>query len=266
MLFGTWMLMGCSSSESTDDDAVLEEVLPADELYESGLQKLREGRHKQAIEDFERLEQEYPASDFAKRAQIMSGFSSYKKGDYAAAALSLERFVKLHPNNEQTPYAYYLRALTFYDQIVDVGRDQETTQQARQALRDVVSRFPDSDYARDASIKLELTEDHLAGKEMEIGRYYLARDEFLAGVGRFNHVLENYQTTSHTPEALHRLVEGYLQLGVRAEAEKYAAVLGHNYPGSKWYQYSYAMMNGQADPKAAEQSDESWFGGLGLGL
>ena len=257
--------MGCSNAES-DADVVLEEILPADELYESGQQKLRAGRFKQAIEDFEQLEQEYPASDFAKRAQIMSGFSSYKNGDYAAAALTLERFVKLHPNNEQTPYAYYLRALTFYDQIVDVGRDQETTQQARQALRDVVSRFPESDYARDASIKLELTEDHLAGKEMEIGRYYLARDEFLAGVGRFVYVIENYQTTSHTPEALHRLVEGYLQLGVRPEAEKYAAVLGHNYPGSKWYQYSYAMLHGEANPKAAKSSDDGWFNGFGLGL
>lgn len=261
MVFGVWILTGCSSSQG-DDDALLEPTPPADELYEGGIEKVKNGKYKLAIEDFEKIEQEYPASDYAKRAQIMSGFSAYKKGSYDEAAMTLARFVKLHPSNEQAPYAYYLRALCFYDQIVDVSRDQEVTQKARQALREVVSRFPDSDYARDASIKLELTEDHLAGKEMEIGRYYLTREEFLAAIGRFSYVIEHYQTTSHTPEALHRLVEAYLQLGVRPEAEKYAAVLGHNYPGSKWYQYSYAMMHGQLDPKAAKTSDESWFEGF----
>ena len=251
--------MGCSQlDDGAGEETVIEDVLPADELYAQAVGKISQRQYKSAIEDFERIEQEYPASDYAKRAQIMAGYAAYRKGSYDEAALTLERFVKLHPNNEQTPYAYYLRALCFYDQIVDVGRDQEMTQKARRALREVVSRYPDSDYARDASIKLELTEDHLAGKEMEIGRYYLQREEFLAALGRFQFVIEQYQTTSHTPEALHRLVETYLQLGVLPEAEKYAAVLGHNYPGSKWYEYSYAMLQGDLNPKAGE--NESWLG------
>ena len=261
-MFGTWLLMGCSNDAGSDEaEASSEPTPPVEELYETALASFSEGDYEQAVDDFERVEQEYPFSDWAKRAQVMAAYSAYRDESFAEAALILDRFVKLHPNNESTPYAYYLRALTYYDQIVDVGRDQQTTEQARQALRDVVSRFPETEYARDAKIKLELTEDHLAGKEMEIGRYYLQREEFLASVNRFIYVIENYQTTSHVPEALHRLVEAYLQLGVMPEAHKYAAVLGHNFPGSKWYQYSYAMLNGEIDPKAAEEG-KAWYDGL----
>ncbi|MBN66193.1 MAG: outer membrane protein assembly factor BamD, partial [Rickettsiales bacterium] len=191
--------------------------------------------------------------------QIMAAYSAYRVQEFDTAISILERFAKLHPNHPSTPYAYYLRALSYYDQISDVGRDQKMTQEARQALREVVGRYPDSNYARDAQLKLELTEDHLAGKEMEIGRYYLMRDEYLASINRFKRVVEQYQTTSHIPEALHRLVEAYMKLGVRDEAEKYAAVLGYNYPGSEWYEYSYALLNpGQARAEAGAK-DESWY-------
>jgi outer membrane protein assembly factor BamD len=157
---------------------------------------------------------------------------------------TLERFTKLYPNNESTPYAYYIIALCYYEQISDVGRDQKITEQSMQALREVIRRFPDSEYARDARIKLDLTQDHLAGKEMEIGRYYLRHDDYIAAINRFRFVVENYQTTSHVPEALHRLVECYLKLGVKDEATRYAAVLGNNFPGSVWYRDSYKLMTG----------------------
>lgn len=265
LAFGAWMLVGCSmisgAEEAVEDDELadeLQDTKPVEELYNVAADSFILGNYTDAIEQFELVEREYPFSEWAKRAQIMAAYSAYRSESYDESALILERFVKLHPNNESTPYAYYLRALNYYDQIVDVGRDQKTTKLARQALRDVVSRFPETEYARDAAIKLELTEDHLAGKEMEIGRYYLVRDEYLAAINRFKFVIDNYQTTSHTQEALHRLVEAYLQLGVKPEAQKYASVLGYNYPGSDWYQYSYRLLDGDVDPMAAERN-ESWY-------
>jgi outer membrane protein assembly factor BamD len=169
--------------------------------------------------------------------------------------------VKQHPAHRLAPYAYYLKALCYYDQITDVGRDQKITEEARQALREVVSRYPDSEYARDARLKLDLVADHLAGKEMEIGRWYERHQEWLAAINRFRVVVENYQTTSHTPEALERLVECYLKLGVTDQAQHYAAVLGYNYPSSIWYKNAYAQMNGKALPSPESTSDEppSWW-------
>lgn len=274
VLLGCWVLMGCSvfeGDEAAGDDAAEEEVLnddldpairalqdsPPEEIYAAAQDAFVAKQYPRAIELFELVEQEHPFSEWAKRAQIMAAYAAYRNESFDEASLILERFVKLHPNNPNTPYAYYLRALTYYDQIVDVGRDQRTTELARQSLRDVVSRFPDSDYARDAAIKLELTDDHLAGKEMEIGRYYLEREEFIAAINRFKRVIEEYETTSHAAEALHRLVESYLQLGVKPEAQKYAAVLGYNYPGSEWYDYSYRMLDGEVDPRAGKR-EEGW--------
>lgn len=251
-----WVLAGCSSSSDDDDDAILLENKTVEELYNRAYTTFSEKGYKEAIEQFEEVERQYPYSEWAKRAQIMAAYSAYRAQEFDEAIIILERFVKLHPNNERTSYAYYLRALCYYDRITDTGRDQKMTEEAKQALREVVSRFPDSSYARDAAIKLELTEDHLAGKEMQIGRYYLERDEYLSAINRFKYVVDNFQTTSHAPEALHRLVEAYLRLGVLPEAQKYAAVLGHNYPGSEWYEYSYAMMNGKKLPK---QEEEGWL-------
>ena len=178
------------------------------------------------------------------KAQLMGAFARYRGNKYDDAIGALDRFIQLHPGNRDTVYAYYLKALSYYEQITDVGRDQETTARARAALDELVRRFPDSRYSRDAKLKLDLTLDHLAGKEMEIGRYYLTRKQYLAGINRFRRVVDLYQTTTHVPEALHRLTECYLALGLEEEARKTASVLGHNYPGSEWYTDSYAILTG----------------------
>jgi len=258
--FVAWLLMGCSTTDDALDEPPTEnsevqdgedvdKLEPVEVLYQRALASFEEKNYKEAIEQFEEVERQHPYSEWAKRAQVMSAYTAYRSEDFVSAQATLDRFVKLHPNSSNTPYAYYLRALTYYDQITDVGRDQKTTDEARQALREVVSRYPSSDYARDARLKLELTEDHLAGKEMQIGRYYQKRQEYLAAANRFKYVVDQYQTTSHTPEALHRLVECYLLLGVKPEAQKYAAVLGHNYPDSEWYEFSYAMLKGDVAPE-----------------
>ncbi len=176
----------------------------------------------------------------------MSAFSYYVARDYTKTIASAQRFLSIHPGNKDAPYAYYLIALSYYEQISDVTRDQKVTEQARQALQDVERRYPDTKYSRDARLKLDLVNDHLAGKEMNIGRYYQRSGMWLAATMRFRNVVDNYQTTSHAPEALYRLVESYLALGVQAEALKAAAVLGNNYSGSEWYTRAYALMNNHA--------------------
>lgn len=249
------------------DDATEEEVLDeaaaenqtVDELYDKATATFVEKKYKLAIDQFEEVERQHPYSEWAPRAEIMAAYSAYRAGQFDDAVVILERFVKLHPTHRSTPYAYYLKALCYYTQITDVGRDQSMTQAARAALEDVIARYPDSDYAQDASLKLDLTDDHLAGKEMEIGRYYLRQHEYISAINRFKYVVEHYQTTSHTPEALHRLVEAYLRLGVTAEAKKYAAVLGYNYPGSDWYRYSYEMMEGNLSPEEKRSVYDRWL-------
>lgn len=259
--FVAWLLMGCSDLGLGDGKEERKKKLNEDrsveELYNEAADTMAAGKYKDAVEQFEEVERQHPYSDWAKKAQVMAGYSAYRANQYDDAALILERFAKIYPNNESTPYAYYLRALCYYDQITDVGRDQKRTQEAQQALKDVISRFPNTNYARDAKLKLDLTQDHLAGKEMEVGRYYLVRDEYLSAINRFNYVVKHFQTTSHIPEALHRLVEAYLRLGVKAEAKKYAAVLGYNYPGSEWYEFSYKMMKGDVNPEDAKT--EGWL-------
>jgi outer membrane protein assembly factor BamD len=179
----------------------------------------------------------------------MSAYAAYQDDRYDEAILALDRFIELHPGADDIDYAFYLKALSYYEQISDVARDQALTKYALEALDTLILRFPDSDYTRDAKIKRDLTLDHLAGKEMEIGRYYLNRKQTNAAINRFRTVIKDYQTTTHTPEALHRLVEGYMLLGLKAEAARVAAVLGHNFPGSSWYQDSYAIL----DPELREQ-------------
>lgn len=243
------LLAGCGDS-SDEDSEVMKPTEPVETLYNKARDTLAERKYKKAVEAFEEVEQQHPSSEWAVRAEIMSGFASYRAGDYDSAIGTLERFVKMHPNHESAAYAYYLIALCNYEQISDVGRDQEMTQRAQQSLGEVIRRFPDSEYARDAKIKQDLVIDHLAGKEMEVGRYYLKRAEYLAAINRFKYVVDNYQTTSHIPEALHRMVECYLRLGVRDEAQKYAAVLGNNYPRSQWYKDSYALLEGGNLPES----------------
>ncbi len=262
-----FLLAACGSK---DDDTATKPPESAEKIYNDAHDKLDAGSYKESIKDFEEVERQHPYSPWAAHAQVMSAYASYQMEDYDAATATLDRFVKLYPNDESTPYAYYLIGMCYYDQISDVGRDQKITEQALTALREVVRRFPDSDYARDAKIKMDLTLDHLAGKEMQVGRYYLRHDDTLAAINRFRYVVENYQTTTHVPEALHRLVEAYLKLGITDEAQRYAAVLGHNFPGSLWYRDSYKLMTGvgvknvkpaekTADDSAPEASKDTSF-------
>ena len=246
-------IAGCSIF-SSDDEVKLENTPPG-EIFEQGEALLTDGDPIEAAKTFNEIERLYPFSQLAKRAIIMSSFSSYSAGDYTNARISARRYLDLYPSDKDAPYAQHLIALTFYDEIVDVGRDQGTTESALQALREVVNRYPDSDYARDAQLKIDLTLDHLAGKEMAIGRYYLKRGHFSAAINRFRVVVDKYQTTSQTPEALHRLVEANLALGLEREAQAAAAVLGHNFPGSDWYANSYALLTGRNVLPEGETSD-----------
>jgi len=253
---GFLTLSACGKSDDKKKDKPPE---PVEKLYNDALGKMSEKEYKDAVKAFEEVERQYPYSEWAIRSEIMGAYANYRNGKYDDAIGALDRFVKQHPDNKNTPYAYYLKALCYYEQITDVGRDQKVTTQAQQALREVVSRYPDSEYARDARLKLDLVSDHLAGKEMEIGRYYERHQEYLAAINRFRVVVEKYQTTSHTPEALHRLVECYLKLGVTDQAQRYAAVLGYNYPGSHWYKDSYALMNGKPLPPIEDEEKPSWW-------
>lgn len=211
-------------------------------LYNAAKARLDQRRYKEAAQLFDEVERQHPYSVWARRAQLMGAFSYYLARDYNESISSAQRFLSLHPGNKDAPYAYYLIAIDYYEQISDVTRDQKLTQQALDAMGELMRRYPDTPYARDARLKLDLINDHLAGKEMEVGRFYQRRAQWLASTYRFRKVIDQYQTTTHTPEALMRLTESYLALGVPEEAKKAAAVLGANYPGTKWYERAYALM------------------------
>jgi len=218
----------------------------AESLYAAAKDKLDAGDARVAAALFDEVERQHPYSPWARRAQLMSAFSYYVQRDYNKSIETAQRFLSIHPGNKDAPYAYYLISLGYYEQITDVDRDQKITQQALTALNDVQRRYPDSQYAADARLKIDLVNDHLAGKEMEIGRFYERSGKWLAASLRFRTVTEKYQQTSHTPEALYRLVETYLALGIPEEAQKAAAVLGANYPGDEWYQKAFKLMNKHA--------------------
>lgn len=234
-------LAACTGDDGPAPRAEMPET-PPEQIYAVALTQLDKGNWPQCAAAFDEVERQHPYSVWARRAILMSAYCHYQGNKYNDAIMAADRFITLHPGNKDAPYAYYLKAVSLYEQIVDVGRDQRRTEQAMAALSELVRRFPQTDYARDARLKLDLTKDHLAGKEMAIGRWYLRRGEQLAAITRFRTVVEKYQTTSHAPEALHRLVEAYLSLGVIKEAQTAAAVLGHNYPGSEWYEDSYTLM------------------------
>ena len=232
-------LIACSS---TEEETYVEQKVEV--LYNTAVSSLEAGDYEDAAKQFDDVERQHPYSVWATKAQLMAAFSQYQANQYDEAVIGLDRFIRLHPGNRDTAYAYYLKAISYYERISDVARDQLITEQALISLREIVRRFPNSKYARDASLKVDLTRDHLAGKEMEIGRFYLNRNHYLAAINRFRQVVDKYQTTTHVPEALHRLVEAYTALGVMDEARKVAAVLGHNYPGNEWYLDSYAVAAG----------------------
>lgn len=248
------LVAACANNDDDELDYVETSV---EELYNRGVDYLQEGRFSDAYLQFDEVERQHPYSVWARRAMLMSSFSHYQQNEYDEAILAATRFVSLHPGHRDAAYAYYLIAISYYEQIRDVGRDQRITEQALAALTEVVRRFPESEYARDARLKIDLTRDHLAGKEMEIGRWYQNRHELNAAINRFRTVITDYQTTAHVPEALHRLVESYLSLGLTEEATATAAVLGYNYPGDRWYQDTYALLRRQdLEPR---ESRESWI-------
>lgn len=235
-------LSACSSFGSKQKERLAYVERPAEVIYNQGLDRMERQDWDRAKLFFEEVERQHPFSKWARRAMLMTAYANYRSADYEEAATTANRFIGLHPGNESTPYAYYLIAMSFYDQIYDVGRDQATTVSAEAALQQVVRRYPDSDYARDARLKLELTHDHLAGKEMSIGRYYLKENQHLAAIGRFKNVIKEYETTSHVEEAMHRMVESYVSVGVIGEAKLVGSVLGYNYPSSEWYADTYNLL------------------------
>lgn len=237
------IVAGCSSLGGPSRPPL--DAFSAPEIFERGEFELERGRADDAAFYFGEIERLYPYSEIAKRALIMQAFSFHRDEDYPSSRAAAQRYIDFYPVDEDAAYAQYLLALSYYDQIDEVGRDQGLTFQALQALRVVIERYPDSEYARSSVLKFDLAFDHLASKEMEIGRYYLKRDHFGASVNRFRIVVEDFQTTSHTPEALHRLVEAYLSLGLTDEAQSAGAILGLNYQSTEWYEDSFALLTGQ---------------------
>lgn len=230
---------------------------PVADLYNRGLADLQSGSYKSAAKNFAEVERQYPYSKWATKAIIMQAYAFYQRSNYDDSINASTRFITLHPGSQDAPYAYYLIALSNYEQIKDVQRDQTSTQKALDSLQEVQQRFPDTPYAQDAALKMQLAKDHLAAKEMDVGRYYLKNKSYLAGINRFKKVVIDYQTTSQVPEALYRLSEAYMALGVTSEAQTAAAVLGHNFPNSQWYKDAYTLVS--SDGRAPLENQSSWI-------
>lgn len=249
------LIAGCAAEPKQEEYV----EKPISTLYDDAMGKLAAKDHKAAAKAFEEVERQHPYSAWAVKAQLMAAYSYYEAGKFDDAILAADRFIDLYPANADVAYAYYLKALCYYEQISDVGRDQKMTLDARVALNEVIKRFPDSEYARDARLKLDLTTDHLAGKEMEIGRWYETTGNWLSAVNRFQKVATDYQTTSHVPEALYRLVEIYTKLGLKGEAKKSGAVLGYNYPGSDWYAMAYRILADDDNVPEVAPEPRKWY-------
>ncbi len=242
---------GCSMLKKKKPTLAYEER-PVELLYNAGATRLDNHQWSEAVDYFREVERQHPYSEWARRSILMTAYAHYQANDYAEAITDADQFISLYPGNPSTPYAYYLKAICYFEQIVDVGRDQASTSEAGEALREVAKRFPSSEYAADARLKIDMVNDQLAGKEMTVGRYYLRAGDPMGAIGRFRTVVDKYQTTSHTPEALYRLVEAYLTLGLVQEAKRNAAVLGYNYPGDPWYSAAYALMTSKGMRPAVE--------------
>jgi outer membrane protein assembly factor BamD len=232
---------GCSLLHKKKPTLAYEER-PVELLFNVGAENLDHHRWNDAVNYFHEVERQHPYSEWSRRSILMTAYAHYEANDYPDAVADADRFIVLYPGNAATPYAYYIKAICYFEQIVDVGRDQASTQNAQVALGEVAKRYPNTEYATDARFKLDMVADQLAGKEMTIGRYYLRAGDPIAAIGRFRTVVDKYQTTSHTPEALYRLVEIYLTLGLPHEAVENGAVLGYNYPGDVWYRDAYRLL------------------------
>jgi outer membrane protein assembly factor BamD len=230
---------------------------PIDAIYNDAWKQIRNGEWEAAAKQFDEVERQHPYSVWARRAMLMSAYCYYQANKYGDAISAADNYIALHPGSHEVAYAFYLKAISLYEQIVDIGRDQTNTEAALVALQDVVQRFPDTEYARDATLKIDLTIDHIAGKERAVGRYYLVRGDYIGGINRFRTVVEQYQRTSQIAEALERLTEAYYALGVYNEAKTAAAVLGANYPGSPWYKDAYDLLQGHN--MKPEEDKGSWI-------
>jgi outer membrane protein assembly factor BamD len=246
------LLLGACAAE---EEVYKEE--PVERLYNSALAQLEGGEYESSSKAFAEVDRQHPYSVWATKAQLMSAYSYYQGNEYDDAIIALDRFIRIHPSNKDVPYAYYLKALSYYEQISDIGRDQQMTRLALKSLKEIVTRFPNSKYARDAALKIDLTQDHLAGKEMEIGRYYQNQGLHLGAINRYKKVVDQFQTTTHVPEALHRMSESYLAIGLIGQAKKTAAVLGHNFPGSEWYIDSYELVEDKSFRPPPKKN--SWY-------
>ena len=257
--FSAILLAGCTAQEREGyaRGNIPLETFSAQQIYERGEYELDRRDGEQAAYYFSEVERLYPYSEWSKRALIMQAYAFHTEKDYENSRSSAQRYIDFYPTDEDAAYAQYLLALSYYDQIEEVGRDQGLTFQALQALRTVIERYPESEYARSSILKFDLAFDHLAGKEMEIGRYYLRDKHYGAAISRFRVVVEDFQTTTHTPEALHRLVEAYLSLGLVQEAQSAGAILGYNYQGSEWYRDSYTLLTNRGLPLEAQ--GDNWL-------
>src|SRR5215475_1964316 len=257
-------LSGCSTLFGTDDatndlnkDAAQYTERPIDQIYADAWKQINRGNWDLAAAQFNEVDRQHPYSVWARRAMLMSPFCSYQANKYDDAVATADQYISLHPGSQEVAYAFYLKAIALYEQIVDVGRDQSKTQEALVALQDVVQRFPDTEYARDATLKIDLTNDHLAGKEMAVGRYYLRQGDYIGAINRFRTVVDQYQTTPQIAEALERICEAYYSLGLDREAQTAAAVLGRNYPGSGWYKDAFNILRGRN--LKPEEDKASWI-------
>lgn len=252
------IVAGCDTFNARREGA-LEQYTPAD-IFQRGEFELQRGQPDDAAYYFGEIERLYPYAEEAQRALILQAFSLHQDADYDNSRVIAQRYLNFYPATEDAAYAQYLIALSYYDQIDEIGRDQGLTFEALQALRAVIEGYPDSEYARSSVLKFDLAFDHLAGKEMEVGRYYLKRKHYASAVNRFRTVVEDFETTSHTAEALHRLVEAYLSLGLTDEAQTAGAILGHNFQSTEWYEESYALLTGRG--LSLETSGDNWLSSI----
>ena len=231
--------------------------VPASRTYDQGLEKLSKGAPKEAAKKFTDLGKQYPESDWARKGQLMTVYANYEAGEFTDAAVAAEKYLKDYPNSSDAAYVAYLQANAYYSQIPDISRDQDAATKAMQAFAEIVKKYPTSEYVEDSKFKIQVCQDQLAGKEMSIGRFYLTRHNYTAAINRFRNVLQYYQTSRHAPEALYRLVEAYMGLGIVDEAQTAAAVLGHNFPDSQWYKDAYAVL--QSHGLSPAEHSESWI-------
>ena len=233
-------LAGCAHKAAKPDLAYIER--PVDQLYAAGATQLDQHHWSEGVQYFKEVERQHPYSEWSRRSIMMQAYAHYEGNNYEEAVADANRFIELYPGTPAAAYAYYIKAECYFEEILDVGRDQAASQQALSGMREVVRRFPHSEYAEDARLKIDMINDQLAGREMTVGRWYLRAGDTISAIGRFKTVVDKYQTTSDTPEALYRLVEAYLTLGLVDEAKRNAAVLGYNFPGEPWYADAYALM------------------------